>query len=142
MDGSRLHSTTIQASERLQSNGTLYAHVYVTKHGKSPRPNAPNVLTDLLSADSFQKKRVHKTVNLLTGVTDAHPDTVQVILSCLVLNKYWNLASDYMPTQRDNKMANVRVSANEDRSGFQCWEMNAQQSEEEQDSIKVRLSAL
>ncbi|XP_068682325.1 putative lipid scramblase CLPTM1 [Montipora foliosa] len=82
MDGSRLFSTSIQASKRLQNNGTLYAHVFVTKRGKSPDPKHPKynrlaVANRTMLLTVFRKRRVHRTVNLLTGKADAHPDVVQ-----------------------------------------------------------------
>ncbi|XP_022809418.1 cleft lip and palate transmembrane protein 1 homolog [Stylophora pistillata] len=81
-DGSRLFSTNIQATERMQSNGSLYIHVYVTKAGRSPDPVHPKfnklaVVNRSLLLTVYRKRRVHKTVNLLTGVADANPDIVQ-----------------------------------------------------------------
>ncbi|KAL9952468.1 hypothetical protein ACROYT_G039730 [Oculina patagonica] len=207
MDGSRLHSTTIQASERLQNNGTLYVHVYVTKRGKSPDPLHPKfnrlaVVNRSLLLTVFRKRRVHKTVNLLTGVADANPDMIQApdskkpaeIISywhpnltinlmddqtpwvqgsvpqpmdefvifenitgkyfpVLYLNKYWNLASEYMPINETTKTLELHLTYSpislfrwqmyESQRMRQKWFSvlgdEPEQSEEEQDSIKRAL---
>lgn len=207
MDGSRLFSTSIQASKRLQNNGTLYAHVFVTKHGKSPDPMHPKynrfaVVNSTMLLTVFRKKRVHKTVNLLTGKADAHPDEVQSLGSnkpaeiisywhpnltinlmddqtpwtqggvpqpldefiafenitnkyypVLYLNKYWNLASDYMPINETTKtlelhltyspISMIRWQIYESQRMRQKWFSilgdEPEQTEEEQDSIKRTL---
>ncbi|XP_015758843.1 PREDICTED: cleft lip and palate transmembrane protein 1 homolog [Acropora digitifera] len=105
MDGTRLFSTSIQASKRLQNNGTLYAHVFVTKHGKSPDPMHPKynrfaVVNSTMLLTVFRKKRVHKTVNLLTGKADAHPDEVQSLTS----NKPAEVISYWHPNLTINLM--------------------------------------
>ncbi|XP_058944990.2 putative lipid scramblase CLPTM1 [Pocillopora verrucosa] len=207
MDGSRLFSTNIQASERTQNNGSLYIHVYVTKTGRSPDPMHPKfnklaVVNRSLLLTVYRKKRVHKTVNLLTGVADANPDIVQApdskmpveIISywhpnltinlmddqtpwvqgsvpqpmdeflafenitgkyypVLYLNKYWNLASDYMPINETTKTLELHLTYSpislfrwqmyESQRMRQKWFSvlgdEPEQTEEEQDSIKRAL---
>lgn len=208
MDGSRLYSTTIQASEKLQNNGTIYVHVYITKRGKSPDPQHPKynrlaVVNRSLLLPVYRKRRVHKTVNLLTGMADANPaDLVQApnskkpveIISywhpnltinlmddqtpwvqgsvpqpmdeflifenitgkyfpVLYLNKYWNLASDYMPINETTKTLELHLTYSpislfrwqmyESQRMRQKWFSvlgdEPEQSEEEQDSLKRAL---
>lgn len=75
-DGTFTHSTQIEASEKLQNNGTIYLHVYVTKFGLSPNPSSKDSyagtemghVSRLLN--KFKKIRYAKTYNLLTGETD------------------------------------------------------------------------
>ncbi|XP_073250120.1 putative lipid scramblase CLPTM1 isoform X2 [Porites lutea] len=209
MDGTRLFSTTIQASEKVQNNGTLYIHVYITKRGRFPDPlhskfNRLAVVNRSMLLTVFRKKRVHKTVNLLTGKADANPDIVDVqspeskkpaeIISywhpnltinlmddqtpwvqgsvpqpmdeflifenitgkyypLLYLNKYWNLASDYMPINETTKTLELHLTYSpislfkwqmyESQRMRQKWFSllgdEPEQTEEEQDSIKRTL---
>ncbi|CAH3040787.1 unnamed protein product [Porites lobata] len=209
MDGTRLFSTTIQASEKVQNNGTLYIHVYITKSGRFPDPLHPKfnrvaVVNRSMLLTVFRKKRVHKTVNLLTGKADANPDIVDVqspeskkpaeIISywhpnltinlmddqtpwvqgsvpqpmdeflifenitgkyypLLYLNKYWNLASDYMPINETTKTLELHLTYSpislfkwqmyESQRMRQKWFSllgdEPEQTEEEQDSIKRTL---
>ncbi|CAH3196772.1 unnamed protein product, partial [Porites evermanni] len=69
---------------KVQNNGTLYIHVYITKRGRFPDPlhskfNRLAVVNRSMLLTVFRKKRVHKTVNLLTGKADANPDIVDVV---------------------------------------------------------------
>ncbi|XP_073250119.1 putative lipid scramblase CLPTM1 isoform X1 [Porites lutea] len=213
MDGTRLFSTTIQASEKVQNNGTLYIHVYITKRGRFPDPlhskfNRLAVVNRSMLLTVFRKKRVHKTVNLLTGKADANPDIVDVVsldqspeskkpaeiisywhpnltinlmddqtpwvqgsvpqpmdeflifenitgkyYPLLYLNKYWNLASDYMPINETTKTLELHLTYSpislfkwqmyESQRMRQKWFSllgdEPEQTEEEQDSIKRTL---
>lgn len=78
-DGTFVHNTQIEASEKLQNNGTIYLHVFVTKYGLSPNPADQDSyagkdvghVSRLLN--KFKKIRYAKTHNLLTGETDKAP---------------------------------------------------------------------
>ncbi|XP_071439565.1 putative lipid scramblase CLPTM1 [Hetaerina americana] len=83
-DGIYTHTTTIKASESLQNNGTIFLHVYVTKRGKSPDPNAgkgryspKHVSYSRRMLNKFKKQRYTKTHNLLTGETAASEEEVK-----------------------------------------------------------------
>lgn len=39
-DGTYTHSTQIEASEKVQNNGSIYIHAFMVKSGKSPNPEA------------------------------------------------------------------------------------------------------
>lgn len=82
-DGTYTHSTQIIPSERLQNNGTLYLHTYVTKFGMSPNPAAGSSFADknlgyirrLLN--KYKKVRYTKTHNLLTGQTEKSLEEIE-----------------------------------------------------------------
>ncbi|XP_046388028.1 cleft lip and palate transmembrane protein 1 homolog [Ischnura elegans] len=83
-DGTYTHRTTIKASERLQNNGTIFLHVYMTKRGKSPDPttgkthySAKHVSYSRRMLNKFKKQRYTKTHNLLTGETAASEEEVK-----------------------------------------------------------------
>ncbi|XP_067010073.2 putative lipid scramblase CLPTM1 [Anabrus simplex] len=83
-DGSYMQSTTIQASERVRNNGSLFLHVYFTKHGISPNPHAgkgryiaSQVSYNRKQLNKFKRLRYTKTHNLLTGETSATPEEVK-----------------------------------------------------------------
>ncbi|EDO26327.1 predicted protein, partial [Nematostella vectensis] len=63
----------------LMNNGSLYAHVYITKIGKNPNPASPKfdkraVVYRSKMLTVYKKRRVSKTVNLLYGSTKAPPE--------------------------------------------------------------------
>lgn len=82
-DGTFTHSTQIEASEKLQKNGTIYIHVYVTKFGLSPNPAARDSYagTEIGHTsrllNKFKKIRYARTHNLLTGETDKTPEEIR-----------------------------------------------------------------
>lgn len=82
-DGTFTHSTTIEASEKLQRNGTIYLHVYVTKFGLSPNPGARDSYAGTEVGhtsrllNKFKKIRYAKTHNLLTGETDKSEEEIR-----------------------------------------------------------------
>ncbi|BFZ07705.1 hypothetical protein BsWGS_10743 [Bradybaena similaris] len=111
-DGSFEKSGVISASEAVQNNGSLYIHVYFVKEGKSPDPTdrASKTYSKKYTAsrskrlNKFKKRKFHKTVNLLTGQTDVHPDLIQKenassfeILSHWHPNLTINLLDDHSP---------------------------------------------
>ncbi|CAL1530511.1 unnamed protein product [Lymnaea stagnalis] len=111
-DGTFENTGQIEASERVQNNGSLYIHVYFVKEGMSPDPkdrafkNYSKKFTAHRSKrlNKFKKRKFHKSVNLLTGQTDVHPDLVQKensstfeILSHWHPNLTINLLDDYSP---------------------------------------------
>ncbi|KAF7380979.1 hypothetical protein HZH68_015854 [Vespula germanica] len=83
-DGSRNLQYTFTPSDKLQNNGSIYLHVYITKTGKSPNPKAgKNVYAgDYISyrrkmLNKFKKIRYQKRHNLLTGETTASKEEIQ-----------------------------------------------------------------
>ncbi|XP_032231498.1 cleft lip and palate transmembrane protein 1 homolog [Nematostella vectensis] len=78
-DGVFMFSTQLKTSENLMNNGSLYAHVYITKIGKNPNPASPKfdkraVVYRSKMLTVYKKRRVSKTVNLLYGSTEAPPE--------------------------------------------------------------------
>lgn len=79
-DGTYEHTVTLTPSARLQNNGSIYLHVYVTRFGMSPNPGAGEAyageelgyMRRLLN--KFKKIRFTKTHNLLTGETTKTPE--------------------------------------------------------------------
>lgn len=82
-DGTVTHRTTIQASEKLQKNGSIFIHVYVTRSGESPDPNAGDSYAGSEMGhtsrllNKFKKVRYQKTHNLLTGQTEKSEEEVR-----------------------------------------------------------------
>nr|CAD7439137.1 unnamed protein product [Timema bartmani] len=83
-DGSRTMSTNIKTSESLRNNGSLFVHVYVTRHGRSPNPETgkgvyagQHMAYSWRMLNKFKKLRYTKTHNLLTGETAATPEEVK-----------------------------------------------------------------
>ncbi|XP_034254010.1 cleft lip and palate transmembrane protein 1 homolog [Thrips palmi] len=74
-DGTYVLKSQIQTSEAVQNNGSLYLHVYVTKHGKSPK-NSEFGTYNVRQLNKFKRRRYMKTKNLLTGETSATPEEV------------------------------------------------------------------
>uniref|UniRef100_A0A1B6G4Q6 Cleft lip and palate transmembrane protein 1 n=1 Tax=Cuerna arida TaxID=1464854 RepID=A0A1B6G4Q6_9HEMI len=84
-DGTFNMDYTIQTSEKLRNNGSIYLHVYVVKHDKhydpSKGPNEKTFLSQYTAhttrqLNKFRKLRFTKTQNLLTGETAATPEEV------------------------------------------------------------------
>ncbi|KAJ4443509.1 hypothetical protein ANN_05181, partial [Periplaneta americana] len=83
-DGIRVHNIEFKTSEAMQNNGTLYVHVYVTRRGKSPDPDAgkgvyaPHQMAyNRKLLNKYKRLRYTKTHNLLTGQTAATPEEVK-----------------------------------------------------------------
>lgn len=82
-DGTVSHAASFQTSEKLQNNGSIYLHVYVTKFGMSPDPKAGSsyagkelgYVRRLLN--KFKKIRFTKTHNLLTGETSKSEEEIR-----------------------------------------------------------------
>lgn len=74
-DGTVEHKTTIYPSAKVQNNGSIFLHVYVTRFGMSPDPASGSAYANqelghvrrLLN--KFKKIKFTKTHNLLTGET-------------------------------------------------------------------------
>lgn len=107
-DGTFTHSTKIHASEKLQNNGSIYIHVYVTKFGQSPNPDAGDSyagtelghISRLLN--KFKKVRYQKTHNLWTGETDKSAEVVaksQVMSSEIMSHWHTNLTLNLVTDQ-------------------------------------------
>ncbi|KAF8564936.1 hypothetical protein P879_05567 [Paragonimus westermani] len=83
-DGSytKIDVITCRQFPNLMHNGSLYLHVYVVKRGFSPDPNAGNRYSKKFTIykskmlTRYKRRRLSRTVNLLTGQTDSHPDLI------------------------------------------------------------------
>ncbi|XP_049789358.1 cleft lip and palate transmembrane protein 1 homolog [Schistocerca nitens] len=80
-DGTYVHNTELIASENVRNNGSLYLHVFLTRHGKPPNPDSnkarAQVAYNRKMLNKFKKLRYTKTHNLLTGETAATPEEVK-----------------------------------------------------------------
>ncbi|GLH01413.1 Uncharacterized protein GBIM_07572 [Gryllus bimaculatus] len=83
-DGTIVHNTQIKTSEALQNNGSLYLHVYITRQGRSPNPEAgkghyiaSQVAYNKRMLNKFKKLKYTTTHNLLTGETAATPEVIE-----------------------------------------------------------------
>ncbi|KAE8750235.1 hypothetical protein FOCC_FOCC003043 [Frankliniella occidentalis] len=74
-DGNYVLKSQIRTSEAVQNNGSIYLHVYVMKHGKSPRQLEFGSYS-FRQLNKFKRRRYTKTKNLLTGETSATPEEV------------------------------------------------------------------
>ncbi|XP_062502991.1 putative lipid scramblase CLPTM1 [Corticium candelabrum] len=80
-DGTRTFSSSIQISENVKRNGSLYVHVFLTKSGVSPDPTDESyerlaVVHSKKRLNIYKRRRVHKTANLLTGEADVSPGSI------------------------------------------------------------------
>uniref|UniRef100_A0A7E4VGE1 Cleft lip and palate associated transmembrane protein 1 n=1 Tax=Panagrellus redivivus TaxID=6233 RepID=A0A7E4VGE1_PANRE len=74
-DGSYVETFNFPTPEVLLQNSSLYLHVFVTKHGKSPNPKDSNYAKREQShgayrLNKYRKKHYKLTSNLLTGETE------------------------------------------------------------------------
>lgn len=69
----------------VQNNGSIFLHVYVTKHGKSPK-NSEFSTYNVRQLNKFKRRRYMKTKNLLTGETSATPE--EVLVNALKLHAF------------------------------------------------------
>ncbi|KAK6181369.1 hypothetical protein SNE40_009235 [Patella caerulea] len=112
-DGSFIQQSKVTASHAVQNNGSLYLHVYFVKEGRSPDPtdkgrySKKNTVSRSKRLNKFKKRVFHKSVNLLTGETDVHPDLIMrdnsstfEILSHWHPNLTLNLLDDHSPWMR------------------------------------------
>ncbi|XP_065833660.1 putative lipid scramblase CLPTM1 [Oscarella lobularis] len=81
-DGSRYISKEIALSDAVQKNASLYLHVFIVKSGFPIDPseeqyNQLAVVNESLRLNRYKKRRIHKTVNLITGEADVSPGSVQ-----------------------------------------------------------------
>lgn len=84
-DGCRTFMHSFKPSEKLLNNGSIYLHVYVTAHGKSPDPKVEKkfnageqVAYSRKMLNKFKKVKYRKTHNLLTGETQASKEEIEV----------------------------------------------------------------
>lgn len=83
-DGSLNRKKTIQISEGVRNNGSIYLHAYIVKSGKTPNPKdgkdvygGKNVCYLRRMLNKYKKKKFLKTKNLLTGETEQSPEDVE-----------------------------------------------------------------
>lgn len=82
-DGNYEKTIKFKTSQRLQNNGSIYLHTYITKTGKSPDPSAGEdyggleVSYSRRTLNKFKKIRYQKTQNLLTGTTEKSEDEIR-----------------------------------------------------------------
>jgi hypothetical protein len=96
-DGSYTRSVKVEASEKLQNNGSIYLHIYATKTGKSPDPSSGDdyagfeVAYTRRQLNKFKKVKYQKTSNLLTGATEKSAEEVAKaeIMSSQILS-HWH----------------------------------------------------
>ncbi|VDP87753.1 unnamed protein product [Echinostoma caproni] len=66
----------------LMNNGSLYLHVYVVRKGFTPNPSDGNRYSAKYTVykskmlTRYKRRRLSRTVNLLTGQTETHPDLI------------------------------------------------------------------
>ena len=70
-------STQLEASDRVQNNGSLYLHYFLVREGKSPDPGTgKGMFSKKWTAykkqrlNKFMKRKYKKTANLITGATE------------------------------------------------------------------------
>ena len=70
-------STQLEASDRVQNNGSLYLHYFLVREGKSPDPSTgKGMFSKKWTAykkqrlNKFMKRKYKKTANLITGATE------------------------------------------------------------------------
>jgi len=104
-------STTIQASDSVQNNGSLYLHSFVVREGKSPDPDTgKGMFSKKWTAykkqklNKFMKRKYRKTANLITGVTEqSEEDQAKAELGLTEIISHWhpnitvNVVYDYTP---------------------------------------------
>ncbi|XP_072032721.1 putative lipid scramblase CLPTM1 [Amphiura filiformis] len=110
-DGTFTHTAHIEATEGMMNNGSIYMHVYFTKHGYSPDPSKrgrfarKHTVKATKMINRFKKRKFSRTKNLLTGATDATPEMLKIaenegsveILSHWHPNLTVNLVDDHTP---------------------------------------------
>lgn len=71
-DGSFEKSSTLEISERVINNGTIFMHTFMVKSGTSPNPKDEGydklyAIHRFKQLNKYKKKVYHTTTNLLTG---------------------------------------------------------------------------
>lgn len=74
-DGTYVLKSQISTSNAVQNNGSIYLHVYMMKHGTSPK-HLEFGTYNVRQLNKFKRRRYTKTKNLLTGETSATPEEV------------------------------------------------------------------
>ncbi|CAH1792887.1 unnamed protein product [Owenia fusiformis] len=76
-DGSYVKKGQIEASESLMNNGSIWLHTMFVRDGRKPNPRDKKfTVYKKKMLNKFKKRKFHKTVNLLTGKADVHPDLI------------------------------------------------------------------
>ncbi|KAK6640179.1 hypothetical protein RUM44_011865 [Polyplax serrata] len=112
-DGTFTKWTQITASESLKNNGSIYLHVYITRHGYSPYPGPGKkyswnqMVYGLKQLNKFKRQRYLKTHNLLTGETALTAEQLRIaekqkgeIVSHWHPNLTVNLVTDHSKWQK------------------------------------------
>ncbi|CAK8688501.1 unnamed protein product [Clavelina lepadiformis] len=82
-DGSFMYNSTLDISEKVQNNGSLYIHIYFTQSGHFPDPSLgkpfskENTVLRSKQLNRYKKRTIKKTQNLLTGETKTDPDLLK-----------------------------------------------------------------
>lgn len=83
-DGSFSYKKTLQVSENLRNNGSIYLHAYIVRTGKTPNPKDAKELYAgkqicylKKMINKYKKKKFHKTKNLLTGETEQSAEDIE-----------------------------------------------------------------
>uniref|UniRef100_A0A5K3EZ59 Cleft lip and palate transmembrane protein 1 n=1 Tax=Mesocestoides corti TaxID=53468 RepID=A0A5K3EZ59_MESCO len=81
-DGSYTKTAIIKASETLKNNGSMYIHIYFVMPGFSPDPESEDQYSKQYTFSAtkqitrMRRRRLSRTMNLLTGQTEAPADLV------------------------------------------------------------------
>ena len=84
-DGAFSFNKSIPLSEHVQSNGSMYIHVYITKEGFVPNPSLGELYSQQFTVyrskqlNKYKKRTFKKTKNLLTGETKTDPKLLEHI---------------------------------------------------------------
>ncbi|TMS37155.1 hypothetical protein L596_004147 [Steinernema carpocapsae] len=126
-DGSIVKSVTLPTPEVLLRNGSLYLHVFVSKHGKTHNSKRKayvggEVMYGTYQLNKYRKKHYKKTANLLTGKSEQSqlPSPLDEAVKfdgtalnykpILFFNNYWNLGSEYSALNETVKEVNLTVT--------------------------------
>ncbi|KAH9281009.1 Cleft lip and palate transmembrane protein 1 -like protein [Echinococcus granulosus] len=123
-DGSYTKTAILKASENLKNNGSMYIHVYFVLPGFSPDPESEEKYSKQYTFSAskeitrMRKRRLSRTMNLLTGHTEAHSDLIAskdtpVDVKYLPPISHWhpnltvNLIDDHTPWVRESVPAPI-----------------------------------
>merc|ERR1719189_1446946 len=104
-------STQLEASDRVQNNGSLYLHYFLVREGKSPDPGTgKGMFSKKWTAykkqrlNKFMKRKYKKTANLITGATEqTEEEQAKAELGLTEIISQWhpnitlNVVYDYTP---------------------------------------------
>ncbi|KAK0422658.1 hypothetical protein QR680_007704 [Steinernema hermaphroditum] len=95
-DGSLEKTISFPTPDVLLRNGSLYLHVFVTKHGNAHNPSEEGyeedeVAHEIYQLNKYKKKLYKKTANLLTGFSEqSEEDLAKAELSPVEILNYWH----------------------------------------------------